>query len=169
MQRSLFPRPFTVLSLLAFASTAFGTAPPVPSPSLFNGQHVIFLSSPNMDYAVSDYGWSDTWLVPPQTSYPASSHDLLTGDDAANIHYTGMPVDTTPGNTTKGWLTPLLDDGTADPSVPTGSVWTVLSGTSNSSNDTATATSTTTDGNLVVTITTTLNGLHPSADLPHHE
>jgi len=158
MQRFAFPTPVVAtLAALTLATSAFGTAPPAPTSGFPAGEHVIFLSSPNMNYLVSDFGWSDSWLTPPQLVYPTSSVDVLTGDDAANIHYTingqQMPA------VGHGWLTHTIDGGTGDPSTNTGSAWTVLTPTPNSANDKSSATSVVTDTNLVVTITTTLTGL----------
>ena len=152
MQRSLFTPSLVALAALAVASSAFGLA---PTPATVTGEHLVYLSTPNMDYQVSDYGWSDAWLVPASNSYSAA-HDVLSGDDAANLHYTIGGV-AKGGN---GWLTHTLDDGTLQSSHSTGSPWTVVTPTSASSQDTGSAVSViqqATDG-IRITITTSVTG-----------
>jgi len=152
MQRSKSTILLAALVALGIAPRAFGLA---PSPDVVTGQHFVYLSTPNMDYEVSDYGWSDSWLVPATGTYSAAT-DVLSGDDAANLHYSIGGV-AKGGN---GWLTTLLDNGTLNPTHATGSTWAVTTPTADASQNTSSATSViqqTSDG-VQVTITTTVSG-----------
>jgi hypothetical protein len=85
------------------------------------GENIIPIHTPDMTYCVSDYGWSDTWLIPASTVYDPAM-DALSGDDAANLHFNigGVP---SAGN---GWLSPGLDAGALMVSYATGSPWVVV-------------------------------------------
>lgn len=110
------------LAILLAATPAFGQVGVVPpcTPGLA-GESVIPIHTPNMTYCVSDYGWSDAWLIPDSMVYDPIQ-DALSGDDAANLHFNidGVPA---AGN---GWLTPGLDAGALAVSYATGSPWEVL-------------------------------------------
>lgn len=114
---------FVCALVLGSSITAFAQ-PSIAPCSNVGGQTVLPLNSGSMTYCVGDYGWSDTWLVPALNQYD-QNRDLLSGDDAGNLHYTrgGQQV---PGT---GWLSPILDRGTLAPNYPTGSPWTVQTAT----------------------------------------
>ena len=72
------------------------------------GENVLPVTNGITTYCVSDYGWSDTWLVGSPSTYHQYV-DMLSGDDALNLLYN------TPANgvgSGLGWLSPSLDAGT---------------------------------------------------------
>src|SRR5262245_51609553 len=93
------------LALAAGCATASAQISPPPQTGR-NGEHIIYLSNASMNYAVSDFGWSDAWMMPPQPVLTLQM-DVLCGDDAPNLHYKINGVQMA-GN---GWITPTLDAG----------------------------------------------------------
>lgn len=76
-------------------------------------------------YCVSDYGWSDAWFVGSVPARYDARVDVLSGDDAPNLHFGirgGAPSAVASGS---GWISPVLDGGTLTASHATGSTWTV--------------------------------------------
>ena len=76
-------------------------------------------------YCVSDYGWSDAWFVGAAPATYVRRLDVLSGDDAPNLHFGirgGAPSAVASGF---GWISPVIDGGTLTASHLTGSPWTV--------------------------------------------
>jgi hypothetical protein len=79
------------------------------------GENIIPVLSGMTTYCVSDFGWSDTWLMGSPTAYNQGL-DLFSGDDAFNLYYNSPTNGVGAG---AGWLSPSLDAGTGAPtSVP---------------------------------------------------
>ncbi|MCG8403681.1 MAG: PEP-CTERM sorting domain-containing protein [Phycisphaerales bacterium] len=95
--------------------------PVAPCTAGLAGETIIPLTNEFMNYCVSDFGWSDAWLIPARETY-SRAVDVLSGDDAANFQYkkNGIP------SAGKGWLTPGLDAGALSPRYHTGSPWQVF-------------------------------------------
>jgi len=86
---------------------------------------IIPLSNGSATYCVSDYGWSDAWFVGTSPVGYNRRIDVLSGDDAPNLHFGirgGAPPAAVSGF---GWISPILDGGVLAPSLLTGSPWTV--------------------------------------------
>src|SRR2546423_1642297 len=88
--------------LLATAAHAAGIA---PCSSGSGTETVRPVKNSVMTYCVSDFGWSDTWFFSGSITTYTQSLDVLSGDDAPNLHYTGG----THGNDAGGWLSPSID------------------------------------------------------------
>ncbi|MBL0928252.1 MAG: hypothetical protein IBJ11_11475 [Phycisphaerales bacterium] len=82
------------------------------------GENIIPIHTGTMAYCVSDFGWSDTWLIPDMMVYDPA-RDALSGDDAVNLRFSVGGV-VASGN---GWLTPSMDAGALHASYATGSPW----------------------------------------------
>lgn len=86
---------------------------------------IIPLSNGVATYCVSDYGWSDAWFVGSVPVRYDPRLDVLSGDDAPNLHFGirgGAPSAVASGF---GWISPVIDGGTLTASHLTGSPWTV--------------------------------------------
>lgn len=85
---------------------------------------IIPLTHAGATYCVSDYGWSDAWFVGSAPVIYDPRLDVLSGDDAPNLHFgiLGGPPDVSGF----GWISPIMDGGTLMPSLPTGSPWEVV-------------------------------------------
>ena len=70
-------------------------------------------------YCVSDFGWSDSWFGGKPSSYSAGL-DVLSGDDAVTLRYTGQP------GTYLNWLGPSVDSGTMSPVNKSGNIWSIV-------------------------------------------
>ena len=99
-----------VLAVLANVFLVSGSyaAALAPCSSGAVGENIIPVRNGLTTYCVSDYGWSDTWLLDSPLAYNAN-FDMLSGDDAFNLHYTTPPSGQGAG---LGWLSPSLDAGT---------------------------------------------------------
>src|SRR6185312_4907523 len=84
-------------------------------------ENIIGVSNGVTTYCVSDFGWSDTWLLGTPRTY-SQTVDLLSGDDAFNLYYNAPPGGTGAGS---GWLSPSLDQGTLKAQIIP-SNWTVI-------------------------------------------
>lgn len=115
---------------------------------------VLAISSSTTTYCVSDYGWTDTWLVGsgPQNQY-LDSLDVFSGDAAAFVHYRANGG----AGAGNGFLTPSLDQGSFIPQ-PERSNWTVANSISYLGMGASVARSTLlqTVDNLVIEITTSI-------------
>ena len=103
---------------------AIGTAPCTSVDSL-PAIDIIPLSNASATYCVSDYGWSDAWFVGSAPTRYDSRRDVLSGDDAPNLHFGirgGAPWPVVSGD---GWIAPVMDGGFLTPTRMTASPWTV--------------------------------------------
>ncbi|MBL8472660.1 MAG: hypothetical protein KF778_05010 [Rhodocyclaceae bacterium] len=110
----------TVCVLVACNAAAVATPPCTDVP----GMDIIPLSNGTATYCVSDYGWSDAWFVGSAPAIYDPRFDVLSGDDAPNLHWStgGAPLEASGF----GWISPVMDGGTLLPTMPTGSLWSVL-------------------------------------------
>lgn len=111
---------------LALPAHALADPPCTSVPSL-PGIVITPISNGFSTYCVSDYGWSDAWFVassPPVYSAPL---DVLSGDDAPNLHFGIRGGDPWEAVTGFGWLSPVMDGGFLSPVRATGSTWMVVS------------------------------------------
>ncbi len=112
-----------MIALLGLSSLAAAAvvAPCTLAPGVVD---IVPLSNPTNTYCVSDYGWSDTWFVGSAPSIYDPRLDVFSGDDSPNLRFGilgGEPV-----VSGFGWLSPIMDVGTLEPTVATGSVWEVV-------------------------------------------
>ena len=100
------------VSLLMLASNAAAVATPPCTPAgAFAGMDIIPLSNGSATYCVSDYGWSDAWFVGTSPVAYNRRIDVLSGDDAPNLHF-GIKGGEAPGAVSGfGWISPILDGG----------------------------------------------------------
>src|SRR5215831_12063903 len=98
----------TLTGLLAATSVDAQTPPCNAGIHTALGETVIPLSNGQITYCISDFGWSDTWLLGTPATYNLAL-DLLSGDDAFNLKYNTPAGLLGPGT---GWLSPSLDAGT---------------------------------------------------------
>jgi hypothetical protein len=85
---------------------------------------IIPLSNGAATYCVSDYGWTDTWFVGSSPPVYDPTIDVLSGDDAPNLHF-GIDGSDRIATSGLGWISPIMDAGTLSPTHATGSPWTV--------------------------------------------
>lgn len=121
-----------VLALIAFTLLPIATAgavatPPCTSPPVGGpaaAMTIIPLSNGSASYCVSDFGWSDAWFVGSSPPIYDPRLDVLSGDDAPNLHFgvNGSNRITTSG---LGWISPVIDGGTLSATHATLSPWTV--------------------------------------------
>lgn len=106
--------------LCASEAAAIATPPCTDVPAM----DIIPLSNGVATYCVSDYGWSDAWFVGTAPAIYDPRFDVLSGDDAPNLHWSvgGAPL----AASGFGWISPIMDGGSLLPSMPTGSAWTVV-------------------------------------------
>lgn len=96
---------------------------PVP---LLPALTIVALSNGMATYCVSDHGWSDAWFVGAAPTVYDPRLDVLSGDDAPNLHFGvrgGAPWPVASG---LGWISPVMDGGELSPVTPTGSPWEVV-------------------------------------------
>lgn len=99
-------------------------APCTPVPA-FPAINIVPISNGLATYCVSDYGWSDAWFVGSAPVVYDPRLDVLSGDDAPNLHFGirgGARWEEASGF---GWISPVMDGGFLEPIRPTGSPWTV--------------------------------------------
>ena len=115
------------VSLLLLASNAAAVAiPPCTPAGVFAGMDIIPLANGSATYCVSDYGWSDAWFVGTAPAAYDPRFDVLSGDDAPNLHFAIKGGAAPPGAVSGfGWISPIMDGGALAPSLLTGSPWTV--------------------------------------------
>ena len=89
------------------------------------GLDIIPLSNGSATYCVSDYGWSDAWFVGSAPSKYDPRLDVLSGDDAPNLHFGILGGPSPPAASGFGWLSPIMDGGSLSALFLTGSPWTV--------------------------------------------
>ena len=112
------------LLLLTSHAAAVAIAPCTPA-GVFAGMDIIPLTNGSATYCVSDYGWSDAWFVGTAPAVYDPRFDVLSGDDAPNLHF-GIRGGAPPGAVSGfGWISPIMDGGALTPSLMTGSPWTV--------------------------------------------
>jgi len=103
-------------SIVALSAFAAAVAPCTPGVA---GENVIPVQDSQITYCVSDFGWSDTWLLG-KPANSAMNVDMLSGDDALNLSYSGGLI-----GSGLGWLSPSMDSGTLAPQVVP-SKWSVI-------------------------------------------
>ena len=99
--------------------------PPCASVLLMPSISIIPLTNGSSTYCLSDYGWSDTWFVASAPVRHDPRLDVLSGDDAPNLHFGirgGAPSTVLSGF---GWLSPVIDAGMLESVHLTGSPWVV--------------------------------------------
>lgn len=114
--------PFLPISTAGAVATPPCTAPVAGLPGA--GMDIIPLANGIASYCVSDYGWSDTWFIGSSPAIYDPRFDVLSGDDAPNLHY-GIDGSNRMATSGFGWISPIMDNGTLTPSFATGSPWTV--------------------------------------------
>ena len=111
------------VSLLLLSSQAAAVAMPPCTPA--GVLDIIPLSNGSATYCVSDYGWSDAWFVGTSPGVYDPRLDVLSGDDAPNLHF-GIKDGLAPGAASGfGWISPIMDGGALSPALLTFSPWTV--------------------------------------------
>lgn len=102
-------------------------APPCTPVPLRPDINIVPISNGLATYCVSDHGWSDAWFIGSAPVRYDPRLDVLSGDDAPNLHFGirgGLPWEVASGF---GWVSPIMDGGFLEPVRLTGSVWTVTS------------------------------------------
>lgn len=145
----------TILTALAvngaFAIGAYAVSVP-PCTAGAAGENLLPVQSSQITYCISDFGWSDTWLMGNPAAY-SQPLDVLSGDDAFNLNYVALGGH----GSGLGWLTPSLDGGTLSPH-PVPSVWSVITPVHYTGPSSAESTIGDADG-LQITFDTTAIGL----------
>ncbi len=103
---------------------ALGT-PPCSTVLAMPAINIIPLTNGSSTYCVSDYGWSDAWFVASAPVRFDPRLDVLSGDDAPNLHFGIRGGDPWPVVSGFGWISPVIDGGALEPVHLTGSPWTV--------------------------------------------
>ena len=123
-----FKTRFALLSAFLGVGVGFaaGIAPCTDGVSGGN-ETILPVRSSAMTYCVSDYGWSDSWFRSGTiTSYNGQA-DVLSGDDALNLRWSGGAA-----APTNGWLGPSLDADRTNTSAAVnnrGTSWTITTAT----------------------------------------
>lgn len=107
------------------AALAAATAPCTSVPSL-PAIDIIPLSNGVATYCVSDHGWSDAWFIGSAPARYDPRRDVLSGDDAPNLHFGIRGGLTWPEASGFGWISPVMDGGALEPVTLTGSPWAVI-------------------------------------------
>jgi len=119
-----FKTRFALISAFLGVGVGFaaGIAPCTDGVAAWN-ETIIPVRSSAMTYCVSDYGWSDSWFRSGTISSYNGQADVLSGDDALNLRWSGGAA-----APTNGWLGPSLDADRTNTSAAVnnrGTSWTV--------------------------------------------
>lgn len=122
-----------LLAALAAASAPFHQAhaqvtAPCTVVDAFPAMGIIPLRNGVATYCVSDFGWSDAWFVGSAPARYDPRLDVLSGDDAPNLHFGIRGGAPSPVASTFGWISPVMDGGFLTPIRLTGSPWEVMAG-----------------------------------------
>ena len=111
-------------AILVLPAHAVGT-PPCSTVLAMPAINIIPLTNGSSTYCVSDYGWSDAWFVGSAPVRFDPRLDVLSGDDAPNLHFGIRGGDPWPVVSGFGWISPVIDGGELEPVHETGSPWIV--------------------------------------------
>lgn len=113
-------------TLLAASLPARAIAtPPCSTVPTMTDITIVALSNGAATYCVSDHGWSDAWFVGSAPVRYDPRLDVLSGDDAPNLHFGIRGRVPWPEASGFGWISPIMDGGFLEPVRVTGSPWTV--------------------------------------------
>ena len=113
--------------LLCPVHAAAVAIPPCTPAGVFADMDIIPLTNGIATYCVSDFGWSDAWFIGASPPVYDPLRDVLSGDDAPNLHF-GIKGGAGPGPTSGfGWISPIMDGGDLEPThLTTSPPWDVL-------------------------------------------
>ena len=122
--REIYAATTLLAAMLVSPAHAVGT-PPCSTVLDMPAINIIPLTNDSSTYCVSDYGWSDAWFVASEPVRFDPRLDVLSGDDAPNLHFGIRDDDPWPVVSGFGWISPVIDGGELEPVHVTGSPWTV--------------------------------------------